>query len=147
MFTESSSIKELLYDPLIPWAADEVVFSLRAHTRGYKVVTVREVIAWHMDKQFRADPASGIDFMKYSDEYKKKLADEYDEFFYHGLRRIKDLVLGDELGFWGAPDQDSLNSYHEFAGFDFAAFYEALKNSLQKDENSARALSIMYDII
>jgi hypothetical protein len=136
-----------LYDPLIPWAADEVVFSLRAHTRGYKVVTVREVIAWHMDKQFRADPASGIDFMKYSDEYKKKLADEYDQFFYHGLRRIKDLVLGDELGFWGAPDQESLNKYHEFAGFDFAEFYETLKDILQKDANNARALSIMYDII
>lgn len=147
MFTESSSIKELLYDPLIPWAADEVVFSLRAHTRGYKVVTVREVIAWHMDKQFRADPASGIDFMEYSDAYKKKLADEYDQFLYHGLRRIKDLVLGDEVGFWGAPNQESLKKYQEFSGFDFIKFYETLKDRLQKDASSARALKIMYDII
>ena len=147
MFTESSSIKELLYDPLVTWAADEVIFSLRAHTRGYKVVTIREVIAWHMDKQFRADPASGIDFMKYSDEYKKKLADEYDQFFYYGMRRIKDLVLGDELGFWGAPDKEALQKYHKFSGFDFAAFYDALRVSLENDGGSVRALNIMYDII
>ena len=100
-----------------------------------------------MDKQFRADPASGIDFMKYSDEYKKKLADEYDQFFYHGMRRIKDLVLGDELGFWGAPDSEALKKYHEFAGFDFAGFYDALKISLQHDGGASRALNIMYDII
>jgi hypothetical protein len=147
MFTESSAIKELLYDPLIPWASDEVIFSLRAHTRGYKVVTIREVIAWHMDKQFRQDPASGIDFMKYSDEYKKKLADEYDEFFYYGLRRIKDLVLGEEYGFWGAPNKESLARYQEFARFDFAGFYDALKYKLKEDNSNARALKIMYDII
>lgn len=146
MFSESNIIKDLLYDPLIPWASDEVMFSLRAFTRGYKIVTIRENIAWHMDKKFKQEPASGIDFMKYSDSYKKMLAEEYQEFYYYGLRRIKDLVLGDELGFWGAPDRESLDRYYTFASFDFKELYENLYEKLKQDGNN-KVLKIMYDTI
>jgi len=146
MFSESNIIKDILYDPLIPWASDEVTFSLRAFTRGYKIVTIRENIAWHMDKKFKMEPASGIDFKEYADEYKRKLADEYDQFDYSGIRRIKDLLLGDELGFWGAPDKESLQKYYEFSNIDFVELYEEIKRKLIR-EDKIKILHILYDII
>ena len=143
MFSESSIIKELLYDPLIPWASDETVYSLRAHTRGYKIFTIRENIAWHLDKVINSEPASRIDFNSYEDPHLKKVSSEYMQSHYYGFKRIKDLMLGNEYGFWGAPNEDLLLKYHEFAKFDFHEFYRQMAEELYKTDRLA--FDIIYD--
>lgn len=145
MFSESSIIKELMYDPLIPWASDETVYSLRAHTRGYKIVTIRENIAWHFDKGFNPVFSSGIDFNSYEDEHLNKVSQEYMHSHYYGFKRIKDLMLGNEYGFWGAPNEELLLKYHEFSQFNFKEFYLKMAEELYK--TNRLAFDIIYDRI
>ena len=37
------------------------------------------------------------------------------------------MFLGDEFGYWGAPNEKLLKEYYEFIGFDFKKFYIQLE--------------------
>jgi hypothetical protein len=52
-------------------------------------------------------------------------------------------MLGNEYGFWGAPNRELLLEYYEFAKFDFNKFYLQMAEELYK--SNRLAFDIIYD--
>lgn len=125
LFTLPSFIEDVLPDPLIMYSGEEMSLAVRAWTRGYRIVTIRNPIAWHLNK-FHGD--------KYE---KDRLWDSRNsgKLFQHFLRknqkgmdRAKRILTGDLLGYWGSPTKEALISYEEASGISFEKIYTDLEN-------------------
>jgi GT2 family glycosyltransferase len=125
LFTLPSFLEEVLPDPLIMYSGEEMSTAVRAWTRGYRMVTIKNPIAWHLNK-FHGD--------KYE---KDRLWDprNSEEPFKHflrknkkGIARAKKILTGDLLGYWGSPTKEALALYEKASGISFEAIYRDLEN-------------------
>lgn len=123
LFTLPSFIEEVLPDPLIMYSGEEMTTAVRAWTRGYRMVTIQNPIAWHLNK-FHGD--------KYE---KDRLWDSRnsEEPFKHfmqkntkGVARSKKILTGDLVGYWGTESKEALVLYGQASGIDFESIYKAI---------------------
>jgi hypothetical protein len=120
LFADKRFISEIMPDPLLLFGGEEVTTSVRAWTRGYKIFTISNPIAWHLNKwdgqmfkkDFRKIPADRPGVKKFYD--KEHL----------GKIRTRDILLGNIVGYWGAKDLDSLNQYQLLSGINFEEIYK-----------------------
>jgi hypothetical protein len=134
VFSEEKLFKEILHDPWIFWGGDEIVFSMRAWTRGYKIFALDKAVVFHLDKDTRKELKS---------DWRLHENDSLIEFRNLGYLRIKDILTGKILGYWGSPSIEKLKEYEEFIDFNFEEFYsdkkdtfEYLEKVLQKNRNN-----------
>jgi hypothetical protein len=52
------------------------------------------------------------------------LVNHYHSKNYSALKRVRDILTGEILGHWGAPDKESLEKYEKAVNFSFKKFYE-----------------------
>ena len=125
LFTLPSFLEEVLPDPLIMYSGEEMSTAVRAWTRGYRMVTIQNPIAWHLNKF-------------HGDRYEKdRLWDprNSEEPFKHFLRknkkgmvRSKKILTGELLGYWGSPTKEALALYEKVSGISFEKIYRDLES-------------------
>ncbi len=113
MFTDFKFIREIMHDPSNPWDGDQINISFRAGTRGYRMFTIKKCIIWSKDK-FNND----------------KLLSDNDWRYHTGRIQEFDIVncklhqsaifSGEYLGYWGAPDKESIAQYYDKIGIDLS---------------------------
>ncbi|MEY3907360.1 MAG: hypothetical protein RLZ52_427, partial [Pseudomonadota bacterium] len=108
VFSRKKMFDDIQHDPKCVWAADEGVFSMRAWTRGYKIFAISKVILFHLDKGVTK---SSIDWRDKANKHFEDVS------MAKSLGRVKRMFLGDEFGYWGAPNEKLLKEYYEFIGF------------------------------
>lgn len=124
IFSEISMFNELLPDPLIIYNGDEATISLRAITRGYRVYMPNEIILWHLNK-------SADNF--YSNEKRRWQPLFLGKQEPNSLReiranqqaydRVKDIFLGNILGYYGAETKEDILWYSSYVGINFEECY------------------------
>lgn len=153
VFSTMSFFMEILQDPLIVWGGDEPLLGLRAWTRGYNIFAIKKPIVWHKNKWTKpkeniADGVLSLD--KYDWRRDENILDKK-AYLLHTSKlltsyaRIKDIFLGDYIGYWGAPSLDSLRDYQDVINSDFSQYYSLHKDFLLKTKNY-EIINIMYKI-
>jgi hypothetical protein len=120
IFSEPSMLEDVSPDPQIMFGGDEITLALRLSTRGYKIFTIKNPIVWHLNK-FDGD-------LYYKDRLMapENTGKEYELW---GMRsdfskkRVKDILTGKMLGYWGAPSLEKLKEFEQKINLDFNKFY------------------------
>lgn len=151
LFTSFDFVNNVLHDPTIPWDGDQLIVALRSWTRGYRIFTIPKSIVWHKNKWGPNKEAKGVGVkLLYNKDWRIpenskdiKLFNVYHENSLIGYKKIKDIFLGDYLGYWGAPNKELLEEYQEKTETIFIDYYNMLRDYLiNKNEKLYR---IMYE--
>lgn len=114
LFADISLINEIPQDPFILFEGEEPTFSLRACTRGYKIHAIEDVLFYHLDKTENPQFSwRNVEKTLHTEERR-----------YFSRKRVRDIMLGNILGEWGAPDEKSLQEYYSKINVDVRGFFE-----------------------
>jgi hypothetical protein len=125
IFSETHVFDCILPDTFIIYNGDEATTSLRAISRGYRVYMPGENILWHLNKtkdNFYSNEAKRWQPMfmgKQSPNSEREVRAAYQAY-----KRVKDVFLGEILGFYGAETKEDLEWYSSYIGIDFKEVYE-----------------------
>lgn len=129
IFSRPDLYTEILHDPRLAWGGDETVYALRAWSRGYRMFSIKTPICFHYNKKImggaygKGDPDDWRE-LKNNDP---RLFPFYLKRYNDSKKIMKDILLGDYIGYWGAPSLNKLKEFEEACGVDFKKFY-GLKN-------------------
>ena len=133
-FSRPSLYSEILHDPRIVWGGDELVHSLRAWCRGYRMFSIKPIICFHYDKKIMGGAFGKDD----QDDWRNLKNNDLGLFpFYQkrsreGKKITRDILLGDYIGYWGAPSIEKLREFESACGIDFKKFYKILDQKKSK---------------
>jgi hypothetical protein len=107
MFSKANLNREVLHDPEDFFDGDQTNYSVRLLSRGYKIFSSKYPVIACLDKGVSTDEEYNWRYSKEGDEtngpiYLNYKNDGNREFF-------NDIISGKYFGYWGAPDQESLN--------------------------------------
>lgn len=110
VFFKFSFFNELISDPLDPWHGDQTNISFRAGTRGYRMFTVKDATLFTKDKCY----SDGT--LRYEGDWRTAptLSKVQSYHTSNSNIRLNKFLNGEELGFWGAPSQESIDDYKLF---------------------------------
>jgi hypothetical protein len=114
VFFKFSFLNELITDPFDPWHGDQTNISFRAGTRGYRMFTVKDATLFTKDKCF----SDGT--LRYKDDWREASKDST-VWSYHVKNsniRLNKMLAAEELGFWGAPNKESIHAYKPLSSND-----------------------------
>jgi hypothetical protein len=109
IFSDISFLDEISPDPFIVFSEEQSILSIRACTRNYKIFSIKETICYHLDKNKITESNWKIKTNIFSE---KRIR--------FARKRTIGIMSGDILGYWGAPDLNSLNQYYEKINVDIA---------------------------
>ena len=150
LFSNFDIIENIPHDPFIDWGGDEGVFALRSWTRGYRIFSIPKAIVWHKNKWGISTNGLGVksldknDWRVHTNHKKEKHINLHHNNINYGYKRMKDIFLGDYIGYWGAPNKDLLNEFQLVVGKNFNEYYDLLKEYLYK-QNDFEGLKILYE--
>jgi hypothetical protein len=116
-------IQELLPDPLIIFGGEEPTLALRASTRGFQIFTILPIIVWHFNKHRLTDMDDRLMFSSKDNT----LRNHSNNKSRYAIQRSQDILQGNIVGYWGAPDIASLEEYEKKIQFNFKDFYKSLE--------------------
>lgn len=123
VFFSFDFLNELISDPFDPWSGDQTNISFRAGTRGYRMFTVKHATVFTKDK-FNKNGSLIYDYDWRRSDWTS--VHKYQFVKAHG--RLQEILSGRYLGFWGAPDKESIDRYQSFFGFKFSDNFSGFKN-------------------
>lgn len=129
-FTSSEYIYEVSYDPFVMYLPDQELSALRAGSRGYRFFSNGLSVMSHLGKlsAFPKERFSNDFFYEFnsnnfkSEEYYRA---GYETYAYAAL-------LGDRLGFWGAPDEESYYEYVDKMKVGYASTNRGVYDRIKK---------------
>ena len=142
LFSDFNFLLDIMPDPLITWGGEEPITGLRSWTRGYNIFTINKAIVWHKNKL--GDIPDKKDWRSISNSKDLKAYDDLQKNIRISYRRIKDIFLGDYIGYWGASSIDKLKEFEYNLNVSFKEYYDMLKEDLIKSEDT-ELLRIMYE--
>ena len=117
MFTSFEINREIMHDPYQPWDGDQINFSLRTFSNGYRCFTVKDSYIFTLDKSINNNPNIDVDYI---DDYKNdmvKVTNQYKDFIdlqYKNKRKYqKQIFRGEELGYWGADNFKTIKAFSQ----------------------------------
>ena len=142
LFSDFNFLLEVIPDPLITWGGEEPIIGLRAWTRGYNIFTIKKPIVWHKNKLGEIkDKDDWRDVLNSKDKDAYEMLQKNIKMSY---KRIKDIFLGDYIGYWGASSLDKLKEFEYNLNVSFSEYYDLLKHDLIKNNNK-ELMEIMYE--
>ena len=150
LFSSFNIIEDIAHDPFIDWGGDEGVFALRCWTRGYRIFSIPKAIVWHKNKWGVSKDGVGVKSLDKNDwriptnHKKEKYINIHNNNINYGYKRMKDIFLGDYIGYWGAPNIDLLKEFEFAVGKSFSEYYDLLKKYLY-DKKDFEGLKILYE--
>lgn len=123
VFFKFSFLQELLSDPFDPWSGDQTNMSFRAGTRGYRMFTVKQATVFTKDK-FNKNHELIYDY-----DWRRvtNSSTVYSYLSRKSHKRLEDILTGRYLGFWGAPDKDSIEKYQSMFNVRFLDNFSGFK--------------------
>jgi hypothetical protein len=121
-FADASFIKDVPPDTDYMFYGEEPTTALRAWTRGYRIFSVKKATVWHRNKMPESKTLHDRDRMKYGG-YDHDLMDLHSRKDQRAWKKAQQVLSGDLLGFWGAPDHQSYLDYVKASGYNFREFY------------------------
>ena len=115
IFAEKELFEEMIHDPWIFWGGDEIVYSMRIWTRGYKIFALDKPVVLHQDKD---------DWTKLKNDWRMHYDFNRLSIKDFGFIRMKNILLGKILGYWGSPSLEKLKEYEYAIKFNFNDFYK-----------------------
>jgi hypothetical protein len=117
MFAKKEVFKEFIIDPQLVWSGDQEALALRMCTRGYKIFAIRDRFLYTKQKNY-----------DYALTHPNDWRNQTNNIIWHNMfknsdRRLKDLFTGKILGYWGAPDKNSLEEFAAKVGINFEEMY------------------------
>jgi hypothetical protein len=142
LFTESSYIKEVPFDPEITYH-EENTTAMRAWTRGYRIFAINKDVLWTREMFHGVvDQNSWRTKVFKQDDFGKT----YSEKIISGALRCKDILLGKELGLYGAPTKELLEQYEMAAGINHKEIYEKIYNYVKLNFHRDSMAKSMYEM-
>jgi hypothetical protein len=142
LFAESSYLKEVPFDPYITYH-EENTTAMRAWTRGYRIFAINKDILWTREmyhgvvdekswrkKSFRVD----------------KNGESYFDRIVRGAIRCKDILLGKEIGIYGAPSIELLKEYEAAAGINHEEVYKNIYDYVKNNYDRNFLAKQMYEM-
>ena len=117
MFTSFNFTREIMHDPLNAWDGDQINLSFRAGTRGYRMFVTKNCVVWSKDKFNNGLLISDNDWRLVPSGSLKS----YYEWSSRNFQ--KQLFSGNYLGYWGAPNKDSIKKYYDYIGVDLSKYF------------------------
>lgn len=119
-FCKSKWLEDVGHDWKYIFIGDEMLIALRSCTRGYRIFSTGKPFMWHLNKPVSSIKKNwrNIGYLGNFNQDSQRYARDREQ-----LRKI---LLGEEFGFSGAPDKDSLDKYLSNIGFDAKSFYEQI---------------------
>lgn len=127
IFAPGWIVKDIPYDPLLSFFGEELCYSIRAWTRGYKIYSPNVIPLSHFytrPNHHKIWDAGNNTDKKWGGLEKKS------------IDRQSKIYRGDILGTWGAPDKDSLQKYCEFVNTDIAGVYDEMLSNRKQESKS-----------
>ena len=125
-FSRPDLYTEILHDPRLVWGGDEAVYALRAWSRGYRMFSIKTPICFHYNKKImkgaygKGDPDDWRE-LKNNDP---RLFPFYMKRYNDGKRIMREILLGEYVGYWGAPSVEKLKEFELTCGINFKDFYD-----------------------
>lgn len=116
VFTDISFLEEISPDPFIVFSEEQSILSIRACTRNYKIFAIKETICYHFDKNKMSE---------FNWKVKENIFSQKRKHF--AIKRTIDIMSGNILGYWGAPDLKSLQEYYKKINVDIAGLVKQYK--------------------
>jgi len=123
VFSRKELFDQIKYDERGTWGSDEGIFAMRAWTRGYKIYTIKNKIAYHLNKdvmkdKLKSDWRNNAEGIVEDEEIENKKVLNF--------KIIKNIYTGKELGEFGSPNIKLLKEYEKFCDFNFSEYYKNL---------------------
>jgi hypothetical protein len=131
-FSRPDLYSEILHDPRIVWGGDEPIYSLRAWCRGYRMFSIKSNICFHYNKQtakgaFEKDNKDDWRSLKNNDQ---RLFPFYIKRYNDGKKIMREILLGEYTGYWGAPSLEKLREFELACGINFKDFYDTVDKKI-----------------
>jgi len=118
MFTHANWLEEVGHDARIIWIGDEHMIAMRSWTRGYRIFSIGQPYAWHLNK------GAG----KQAKDWRHSIRNNHhnrDSFrFKLDFERTRKFLTGQEFGHGGAPNETLLKMYEKASGLNFVEMYD-----------------------
>ena len=113
MFTSFAFTREVMHDPSNPWDGDQINISFRAGTRGYRMFGIRKCVVWSKDKFHEDKILSKNDWRYFTGKMQQFdiVKSKFDQ---------SEIFSGEYLGYWGAPNKESIAEYYDKIGIDLS---------------------------
>jgi hypothetical protein len=114
LFTRSSFLLDVGYDPQLMFFGEELLLAMRSWTRGYQIFAIKPPIQWHKDRWSSVKHDIERDVIE--DTQRPPSTPEgvlWDNRQASSMKRVQSIFKGEILGHWGSPDLASLNKYLE----------------------------------
>ena len=113
MFTSFSFTREVMHDPSNSWDGDQINISFRAGTRGYRMFGIRKCVVWSKDKFNDGKLMSKNDWRYFTGKMQEFdiVKSKFDQ---------SQIFSGEYLGYWGAPNKESIAQYYDKIGIDLS---------------------------
>jgi hypothetical protein len=133
-FSRPDLYSEILHDPRLVWGGDEPIVSLRAWSRGYRMFSIRPTICFHYNKKTtRGAPGKdNLDDWRSLKNNDQRLFKFYAKRYNDGKKIMRDILLGDYIGYWGSESIEKLREFESACGVDFQEFYKILDQKKSK---------------
>ena len=124
MFTGFAFTRELMHDPANPFNGDQINLSFRAGTRGYRMFSVKKCTVWSKDKFNDGKLMSDNDWRALDRRRIGKFNEVNSQF------DQTEIFSGEYLGYWGAPDKESIAEYYDKIGIDLSKYFKSKREYL-----------------
>ena len=117
VFAPGKLVEEVPYDERISFMGEELCFSVRAYTRGWKIYAPHEMLFWHYYTRKNHPKV----WTQRDDATRKT---KWKEIEIESMKIQKDVLTGKEQGIYGIGDKKLYEEYQRMIGINFKDFYK-----------------------
>ena len=135
LFSESTMIEDVPYDPNLYFEGEETTMSLRLFTNGYDVFHIPKIPLFHCYVDYSNSAKRP---MHWNEEEDKDRAIKWTDLQSKSKKRIERIIHQDLTNIYGLGTSRTLNDYKNFTGID-------IKNKKIVDEENAFSFKKLYE--
>lgn len=126
VFYKHKMLREIMHDPEDQFHGDQTNYGLRLLSRGYKIFSIKQPLLLTLDK-YDTNAIEGSEEPKLIDNEwnwrsSRKVLEPGRRYAVKmqnlAMSNYNDIFNGNYIGYWGAPDQESLKTAKKVMGFD-----------------------------
>lgn len=124
VFYKYEMIRDIMHDPADPFHGDQVNYALRILARGYKIFAIKKPLLLSLNKYLPQTVPNNQDGtlidMEWNWRSARKIGESANRYLIKNIEiskeNYKGIFSGDYLGYWGAPNAESLKSAKDQMG-------------------------------
>jgi hypothetical protein len=122
MFSSFKLNNEIIHDPYQPWDGDQLNFSLRAWTRGYRMFSIKKSVTWSHNIFIKDVDYNGNNLNQ--DSWRTVLENNKNNYFLgtqygEKIKKQYHQFIGNDFSYWGASDYEKRKEFFNKFDVDF----------------------------